>query len=336
MTEVFFQVTNLSKAYPLDKPWFTKPKCWIHPIRGVSFELKKDEILGIAGESGSGKTTLLKVLAGLEPYDQGEVTFLGELLPKKWRPQQEKQLRQKLQVVFQDPYESLNLKHTLGYIFQEAVKIRSKSLASKRSKTAGTTEKAQQTSQQIIQQALEKVGLPESYLKRYPSDISGGQRQRVLIARCLILQPLLLLADEPVSALDISVQAQVLNYLVELQAELKFALIVVSHDLALLKNLCDRILIYYGGMVVEETSTDNLLSGVHHPYTMHLFDFKRSGADKNSLEVPANDFNPLEFSGCPFYFLCPLRSPLCQTPPPSLLKDGRKLACHHIEKLPNL
>jgi peptide/nickel transport system ATP-binding protein len=228
-----------------------------HALKDVSFELKSGETLGLVGESGCGKSTLARALIGLARIDSGELSMDGKPLQslshREWKP-----WRAQAQLVFQDPWASLNQRHTVKTILRNVLYAH------------GITDKAQQAKR--IVEVLEIVRLPHDSLSRLPHQLSGGQRQRVAIARALILQPRLLICDEPVSALDVSVQAQILNRLSDLKTELGLTMLFISHDIGVIRYIADRVMVMEKGEIVEVTSTDELSRPGHHPYTTRLID----------------------------------------------------------------
>jgi ABC-type glutathione transport system ATPase component len=237
-----FEVTDLSRSYRLPRASLLGHRRLLTAVDRVSFELGRGESLGIVGESGSGKTTLLELLLGLERPTGGRVVYRGT------------SLRREVQVVFQDPVSALDPRMKVADIVLEPIRVMR--LAEPR--------------RQRLRELLEAVGLPQTAAARYPHELSGGQRQRIAIARALAPRPRVLLADEPVSALDVSVRAQILNLLQDLRDTFSLALVLVSHDLSVVRHMCDRVLVMQSGRVVEEGATGELFGNPRHPYTRRL------------------------------------------------------------------
>ena len=294
----------------------------VHAVDGVDFEIKRGEIFGLAGESGSGKPTVLRTRLMLTSPTEGEILFGGQDLakiPKK----KLKDFRTKIQVVFQDPYESVNPRMNAFDIISEGLYINN---------LVKTNEEAVAK----VTQALKDVRLipPEEYLYRYPHELSGGQRQRVAVARALVLNPDLILADEPVSMLDVSIRAEVLNVLLAVREERKVSVLMVTHDLALAKDVCDRLAIMYLGAVMESGPSEELAQKPLHPYTQALVaavPVPDPTAEKVKIlakgEIPTNVSPP---SGCRYHTRCPLAKQICaeQVPPLDEVSPNHFVACH--------
>lgn len=263
MEEEIFRVRGLCKSFVLEKGLTGKIRQLIKnekpeevkALDEVSFSVKKGEILGILGESGSGKSTLARVLMGIHKADSGTATLLGRDLLSKEESVRLENLRD-IQMVFQDPFGSLDPRMTVREILLEPLKIHSKPI------TLST--------ETFLVNALAEVGLTPDCLNKYPSQFSGGQRQRIGICRALILDPKIIIADEAVSALDVSVQAQILELLMELKNKRGLSMIFISHDVAVVRQIADRIMILYHGKIVEEVNADSLLNGVKHEYSKKL------------------------------------------------------------------
>ena len=307
MTDALLQVRGLAKRYGP-----------ITIVENISFDLHRGEVLGIVGESGSGKTTIARALLRLIEPSAGSVQFAGQNLAtlpaRALRP-----LRARLQYVFQDPYSSLSPRMTVGEILTEGLRIQ------------GIGPQAARLAR--ARQALADVELPDDAINRYAHEFSGGQRQRIGIARALALQPEVLVADEPVSALDVSIQAQVINLLRGLQQRLGLAMLFISHDLAVVEYLCDRVMVLYLGRIMELAPSDRLYSQPAHPYTRALlaavpqpYPARRVHRHLLEADIPTPAAPP---SGCVFRTRCPNAQPECAANVPSLreIAPGHWKAC---------
>jgi ABC-type oligopeptide transport system ATPase subunit len=254
--KTLLEVNDLKKYYPIKRGIFQKHVGDVKAVDGISFSIESGEVVGLVGESGSGKSTVGRASIRLIEPTEGEIYFLGQSISHCTRSQL-RTLRQQIQMVFQDPLASLNPRKTILENVGEALLFHK--LVSSRT---------QQVNEVVA--ILEKVGLSASVLNQYPHQFSGGQQQRISIARALILGPLLLICDEITSALDLSVQAQVLNLLTELKESLKLSYLLISHDLSVIRHLCDRVLVMYKGKIVEEGKTEALFQKPQHPYTENL------------------------------------------------------------------
>ena len=249
------QVTDLVREYTLPREHLFKPPGKVHAVNGVSFSIASGRSLGIVGESGSGKSTLARTVMALDAPTAGTVHLLGRNL-HALAPAELRQARRDFQMVFQDPYGSLDPRQTVERIVTEPLQAQ------------GETSRAEQREQ--AGQVLAQVGLRTNDLGKYPHEFSGGQRQRIAIARALITRPRLIVADEPVSALDVSVQAQVLNLMQDLQQQFGITYMLISHDLAVVNHLCDEVVVLYQGRIVERGSPAELFRNAQHPYTRSL------------------------------------------------------------------
>lgn len=303
-------VSELEKHYEIRRTVFSLRKETIRAVDNVSFELEGGRTLGIVGESGSGKSTLARCIAFLEPPDRGDVTFMG----RDWihMPASErKPIRRDMGIIFQDPYSSLNPRKRVVSIVSEPLKAQ----GSEYTKDLRTR----------VVDALANVGLGEDFLDKYPHEMSGGQRQRIAIARALCTGPSFLIADEPVSALDVSVQAQIINLFLDLKRQLRFAMLFVSHDLNIVRFISDEIMVMYRGKILEIGEKEDIFRNPLHPYTRMLM-----GWVENVNDRPAEALTEAE-SGCVFFTRCPERSERCQADLPHLSTAGRqRAACFNI------
>lgn len=311
-------VKNLKTYFPDGKGWFGKQK-YVKAVNGVSLHINKNEVVGLVGESGSGKTTLGRSILRLVKTNSGKIIFEGkDILEAKGKDL--KNIRKKIQLIFQDPYASLNPRMQIKKLIAEPLllhKIVPENRIEKR-----------------VSELLNEVGLENYFKDRYPHEMSGGQRQRIAIARVLGLQPELLIADEPVSSLDVSVTAQILNLIKKIQQKNGMSMLLISHDLKVIGHMADRILVMYAGHIVEEATTNELLTAPLHPYTKLLIaSIPGLGSKKlkNKLiqHKTINTFNFKENS-CPFVGRCPESKPICveSNPPIKESKKGRFVACH--------
>ncbi|GAB3838291.1 ATP-binding cassette domain-containing protein [Dactylosporangium cerinum] len=249
------EVTNLTKSFSSGRDWLGRRTKWSHAVKGVSFTLDRGECLAVVGESGAGKSTVGRMVLRLIEPDSGSVTFDGvDLLAT--RPKQLRKLRQRMQMIFQDPYSSLDPRMTIKDAVAEPLVVH--------------TDKDRATREREAVELLDKVGIGSRYLGRYPAELSGGQLQRVAIARALTMKPSLIVCDEPVAALDVSVRAQVLNLLLDLQEELGLAYLFVCHDLALVEVIADRVMVMAAGEVVEADTTERIFTDPQQEYTRKL------------------------------------------------------------------
>ncbi len=324
MSQFLLEVKNLKKHFPIKGGIFMREVANVHAVDGISFSLRKGETLGVVGESGCGKSTLGKTLLKLHSITEGEVFFEGknitELSRDEIRP-----LRGDMQIIFQDPFFSLNPRHTIQQIMLEPLGIHG----------IGNDENEKI---KIASEILETCGLrAETSLDRYPHEFSGGQRQRIGIARALVLNPKLIIADEPVSALDVSVQSQILNLLKKLQKDFDLTYIFISHDLAVVQYISSHILVMYLGQVVEYTDRESLYKNTMHPYTKALVSAipvpdPEANIERIVLEgdVPSPIDPP---NGCRFHPRCPQAMELCKSKVPELRDFGggdgfQWVACH--------
>jgi oligopeptide/dipeptide ABC transporter ATP-binding protein len=321
--EVLMEVRDLVKHFPIRKGLLQRQVGAVRAVDGVSFDVFRGETLGLVGESGCGKSTTARLLLRLMAPTSGSIKFNGdEIATLKTRAL--KDLRREMQMIFQDPYSSLNPRKTVGTIIQEPFAIHGLS------KGEGERKRA-------VQELMDRVGLNPEHYNRYPHEFSGGQRQRIGVARALALQPKVIVADEPVSALDVSIQAQILNLLRELQRDLGLTLIFIAHDLSVVRHMCDRVAVMYLGHVVEMASAEQLYSHPRMPYTGALMsavpvpDPRLAKAKKRQVlagDVPSPSNPP---QACPFHTRCWKAQEICRTDTPPLeVKEGGNLAACHF------
>jgi len=320
MPEPLVSIQNLKKHYSIGKTLFGNTTKWLKAVDGISLEVGKGETVGLVGESGCGKSTLGRMVVGLlEPTD-GEVYFEGRPLLEKGRNKRD--LGRKIQMVFQDPYASLNPRMNVANIIAEPLHLHHMGTHSERRKR--------------VDELLERVGLSAAHGSRYPEEFSGGQRQRIGIARALALNPQLIVCDEPVSALDVSIQAQILNLLKDIQEENGLSYIFIAHGLQAVKHISNRIVVMYLGKVMEISETDMLFERPLHPYTQALISAvpepdptirdRERIILKGDLPSPANP--PV---GCRFHTRCPIATERCkqEEPPLEEVTHGRWAACFY-------
>lgn len=320
----FVKVENASRWFDVSGPWLErvlkrKSPVLLKAVNGVSFTVEKGETLALVGESGCGKSTVARMLVGLYEPTSGHIEFDGQPL-SKLRTREGRQLRRRLQMIFQDPYASLNPRWRVARIIAEPLKVHGKLTPAERMAR--------------VDELLAQVGLAASDRNRYPHQFSGGQRQRISIARALAAGPEFLVCDEPTSALDVSVQAQVLNLMKRLQRELGLTYLFISHNLAVVHHMADRIAVMYLGKIVELASREELFSYPRHPYTRMLLSAipDTSGSGKRRVPVAGEVPNPLNPPlGCPFHPRCPHARDICRAEMPETLLDGATMvACHGI------
>lgn len=315
------QVQNLKQYFPIKKGILGRSISYIKAVDDISFTIYEKETVSIVGESGCGKSTTGRAILRLDEATSGKIIFQDKDLLALNNSAMRK-VRKDLQVIFQDPFASLNPRQTVGSILEEAMAIQNVCPKSER--------KAK------VIELLGKVGLPPDAVKRYPHEFSGGQRQRIGIARALAVNPKLIICDEAVSALDVSVQAQVLNLLKHLQQQYGLTYLFISHDLAVVRHISDRIIVMYLGTIVEIADKHSLFNNPQHPYTKALLSAIptiSAGTKKERIELKGDLPSPLNPpKGCRFHTRCPYAIEKCATQQPSFqsISEGHKVACHII------
>lgn len=318
MTTTLLELKNIEKKFKTKSAWF-QPKQYVHAVNGVSLQLKERETIGIVGESGCGKSTTGRCVLRLIEPTSGEVIFQGKDITTL-NKREMKQIRKDIQMVFQDPMASMNSKLSIREILSEPL-------------IAHNIPRSEHA--HLLSETIRLVGLSDSHLTRFPHQLSGGQRQRVGIARAIILRPKIVVLDEPVSALDVSVQSQILNLLQDLQEELGLSYLFISHDLGVVEHIAHRVGVMYLGEMVEIADKDQLFENPLHPYTKALFsaipktdpdEVKERIILKGELPSPSNP--P---SGCKFHTRCIFAEEICKSVKPELRNvEGRQVACHMV------
>ncbi|MDO5017760.1 MAG: ABC transporter ATP-binding protein [Lagierella massiliensis] len=320
--EIIFKVNNLKKHFPVKKQKVLEEQKYLKALDGVDLEIRKGETFGLVGESGSGKSTLGKCITGINDITEGTVTYKGKDIKDK---DTKKLMQSEIQAIFQDPYSSLNPTLTVYDIVSEPIKTR---LHYDGKKT-----------KELVEELLEKVGLSKEIMYKKPGQFSGGQRQRISIARAISTNPEFILCDEPISALDVSIQAQIVNLLEDLQKELGLTYLFIAHDLAMVEHISHRIGVLYLGNMVEIGKGEDIYDNPCHPYTMELLNSvlkPKVNSEKKALtntnrEIPS----PIDLpEGCIFQSRCPYKTEECTKKRPPLIEisPGHKVACFHSNK----
>jgi len=321
--EPLLKVRNLKKYFPADQGLFTGPSSWVRAVDDVSFDIYEGETLGLVGESGCGKTTAGRTLLRLLEPTEGSVYFRGTDISTLSSGEM-RNLRREMQIIFQDPYSSLNPRMTVGSIIGEGIKIHGLMNAEER--------------RERVQELLDLVGLNPGHINRYPHEFSGGQRQRIGIARALALDPSFIVCDEAVSALDVSIQAQILNLLIDLKNEFDLSYLFIAHDLSVVKHISDRIAVMYLGKLVEIATTEELFDNPLHPYTRALLSaIPKETPDEQKErifldgDVPSPTNPP---SGCTFHPRCPDAYTPCDRHEPQLIEVSADhyVSCHDVHE----
>ena len=328
MSAALLEVMDLAKRFPVKMP---QGKGLLHAVDGVNFHIAAGETVGLVGESGCGKSTLVRLLTRTLPVSDGQIRFLGSdlgLVDPRLMPQHK--ARRDVQMVFQDPHESLNPRYTAFDTIAEPLRL-----------LAGMKDPAQVRGK--VEEIARLTGLPQELLARFPHQLSGGQKARVGIARAAVLRPRLLVLDEPTAALDVSVQVVILQLLADLKRELGMSFLFVSHDLNVVRLLCDRVLVMYLGRIVESGPAQEVFAQPKHPYTRALVaSIPGSGRSPAQHLLPGEAQSPIRMAGaapssrCGFHGRCPHGNEQCGASMPALqpVAPGREAACHHLAALP--
>ena len=332
MSETVLSARGIVKRFAVRRNLFARTREFVHAVDDISLDVDAGDTLGIVGESGCGKSTLGRALLWLDVPEHGEVAIAGTRL-RDLNRHALRAMRKQMQIVFQDPFESLNSRHTIAGILTEPYAIHGMGNANERDRW--------------VCELLERVGLPANARQRFPHEFSGGQRQRIGIARAIALRPKLLICDEAVSALDVSVQAQIVNLLLELQRDMGLAMVFIAHDLTVVKHVSDRVAVMYLGQIVETASATRIYSAPRHPYTRALIsaipahglstgDAHSAPAHSTRIRLTGDVPSPIHLpAGCRFHTRCAHATEQCRTERPELetLSDGSSVRCHRWRDL---
>jgi oligopeptide/dipeptide ABC transporter ATP-binding protein len=320
---VLLDVRNLKKYFPITRGLLSRIVNWVRAVDDISFFIKSGETLGLVGESGCGKTTASRVILRLTEPTGGNVYFEKQDV-LQLRGDRLRQFRKDVQIIFQDPYSSLNPRLSIGSIIAEGIGAHKIARGKKK--------------KELVEQLLEKVGLSAAFYSRYPHEFSGGQRQRIAIARALSLNPKLVICDEPASALDVSIQAQILNLLAKLKKDFHLSYLFITHDLSVVEHVSDRIATMYLGEIAEIADTGEFYSNPLHPYTISLLSANLVPYPKKNKkaiilkgDIPSSIDPP---SGCRFHTRCPVAEDVCsiEWPAPKVFSNGHMVRCHLVDK----
>jgi oligopeptide/dipeptide ABC transporter ATP-binding protein len=322
MTTIILSVQHLKKYFSIKRTFFVRSREYVHAVEGVSFSIERGQTLGLVGESGCGKSTIAKTVLRLIEPDDGRVEFGGRNILDLER-QELRSLRRDMQLIYQDPFSSLNPRLTVGEIVKEGLVIHH--IGNPREREDRTAE------------ILKKVRLEPQHMKRFAHEFSGGQRQRIAIARALVLHPKFVIADEPVSSLDVSIQAQIINLLMELQEELKLTYLVIAHDLAVVEHISDNIAVMYLGSFMEIAKDKDLFTSPMHPYTQALISaipLANPHTKKTRIILKGDVPSPIHPpEGCPFHPRCNQAMAICSKAKPMFTDfgNGHFVSCHRYE-----
>ena len=319
MTEAknIIEIKNLQRRFPVKEGLFGKPKDFVYAVNSVDLEMPAGKTIGLVGESGCGKTTIGKLIAGLDIPDGGSILYAGKAV-KSMTAEERKSFHKKIQIIFQNPYGSLNPRQRISQTFKEVLGVH---------KIVPKAEISRET-----ERLLDTVGITSDYQNHYPFEFSGGQRQRLCIARALAVHPEVVVCDEPVSALDVSVQSQILNLLKKLQREFQLTYLFISHDLSVVYHTCDKVYIMYLGKIMEEGNVEEIFNSPRHPYTQALLSaipVPDPKTKRKRIILGGDVPNPTSLpEGCFFYSRCPKHMPVCKQNPPNVsFSQSHRAAC---------